>query len=108
MATQLVSTAYFISLAHHFVFLCVFLLSFLGNVSVKFIPPPTARQRFGKHVHAATNAQVITEALLEASFSMLSVSYQRNVGYYFFPELLVQTIKSIFCYVRDISMYHQN
>jgi hypothetical protein len=42
--------------------------------------PIVARQRFGKNVTAATNTQGTIEELLNASFSMRSVSYQRKVG----------------------------
>jgi hypothetical protein len=37
-----------------------------------------ATQWLGKQVLAATNTQATTEKLLRASFSMRSVSYQRN------------------------------
>jgi hypothetical protein len=40
--------------------------------------PPVAREQLSKH-----------EELLEASFYMLSMSYQRKVWYLFFPEHLV-------------------
>jgi hypothetical protein len=52
------------------------------------------RQRLGKHVPTATNTHATTEELLDAVFSMSSMSYQvvcsgRKVVDYFFPELLV-------------------
>jgi hypothetical protein len=39
-------------------------------------PPIFARQRLGRNVTAVTNTQATTEELLDASFSMLPVSYQ--------------------------------
>jgi hypothetical protein len=54
-----------------------------------YLPLIVARQRLGKHFPAATNTYATTEELLEASFSIRSVSYQRKEGDYFFPELLV-------------------
>jgi hypothetical protein len=51
-------------------------------------PLIVARQRLGKHVLAATHIKEKIE-LLDASFSMRSVPYQRKLGGYFFPELLV-------------------
>jgi hypothetical protein len=48
--------------------------------------PVVARQRLGKNVN------VTTEELLDTSFSMRSVSYQRKLGDQFFPELLVYII----------------
>jgi hypothetical protein len=55
MAPESISTAYFISPSHQFVSICVSLLSLLGKVSVKCIPPFIARQRLSKHVPTATN-----------------------------------------------------
>jgi hypothetical protein len=40
------------------------------------IPPIVARRRLDKNVTAATNTHATIEELLDASFSMLSVSYQ--------------------------------
>jgi hypothetical protein len=51
-------------------------------------PPNVARQRLSKKVTAATNIHTTIEELLEASFSMRSVSYGRKVGDQFVPELL--------------------
>jgi hypothetical protein len=48
-----------------------------------------ARQRLSKNVTAATNRHTAVEGLLDASFSIRSMSYQRKVGDSFFPELLV-------------------
>jgi hypothetical protein len=48
-----------------------------------------ARQLLIKCVPAAMNAHPTIEELLEASFSMQSVSYQRIVGNYFFPGLFI-------------------
>jgi hypothetical protein len=52
-------------------------------------PIIVARQRLGKNVTVATNTQATIEELLDASLSMLSVSYLRKVGDQFFPILLV-------------------
>jgi hypothetical protein len=41
-------------------------------------PYIVARQRLRENVTAATNTQATTEEFLEASFSMLSVSYQKS------------------------------
>jgi hypothetical protein len=57
-----ISTAYFINHFHQSVCLYVY-------------PLIVARQRIGNNVTAATNTQTIKE-LLEASFSMRSLSYQ--------------------------------
>jgi hypothetical protein len=52
------------------------------------------------------NAHATTEELLEGSFSMRSVSYQRKVGDQFFPEQLVK--KEIFdpVYVNYHGKHH--
>jgi hypothetical protein len=42
-------------------------------------PSIDARQRIGKNVTAATNAQATIEKLMKASFSMWSLSYQKKV-----------------------------
>jgi hypothetical protein len=47
------------------------------------------RERLGKNVTPATNTHATIGHLLDTSFSMRSVWYQRKVGDYFFPELLV-------------------
>jgi hypothetical protein len=39
-----------------------------------------ARQRLGKNVAAAMHTHATIDELLNASFSMLSMSYQREVG----------------------------
>jgi hypothetical protein len=49
---------------------------YLPSVCVLYVY--VARQRLGKKVIAATNTQAI-EALLDASFSMRSMSYERRV-----------------------------
>jgi hypothetical protein len=59
-----------------------------------WIPTIVARQRLSKHVTAETNTHATIEELLDASFSMRSVSYQRQVGDQFFPELLVMHMAS--------------
>jgi hypothetical protein len=38
------------------------------------------RQRLGKTVTAATNTHTTTEEMLDASFSMQFIPYQRKVG----------------------------
>jgi hypothetical protein len=52
------------------------------------ILPIVSRQRLGTHIPAALNTHTIEE-LLDASFSMQSMSYQMKVDDQFFPELLV-------------------
>jgi hypothetical protein len=75
MATEPISTTYFMNPC---VSVCVFRLSLQSNGSVKCIPPFGARQRLGKHV-PAQRIHTTIEELLDASFSVLSVSYQRRV-----------------------------
>jgi hypothetical protein len=49
--------------------------------SLQFMSPLiVVRQRLGKNTTAATNAHTAIEELLDASFSMLSMSYPRKVG----------------------------
>jgi hypothetical protein len=60
-----------------------------------------ARQWLSKNVTAATNAQITIAELLDASFSIWFVSYHRNVGNHFFPELLVIHCKQN--YIRELS-----
>jgi hypothetical protein len=67
MAPEPISTAYFINLSHQSVCLHVY-------------PPIVARQGLGKNVTAATNTHATIEELLDASFSMRSMSYERKVG----------------------------
>lgn len=50
--------------------------------------PVVARQRLRMNITAATNTGVTLEEFLGSSFSMHSVSYQRKVEDYFFPEIL--------------------
>jgi hypothetical protein len=64
MAPEPISTAYFINPSTG---LC-------GSVCIP------ARQRLGKNVTAATNVHKRIEELLDASFSMVSMSYQGKVG----------------------------
>jgi hypothetical protein len=66
MEPESISTAYFINPSHE---------------SVRLYPPIVATQRLGKNLTAAINAHATIEELLDASFSMRSVSYQRKVGY---------------------------
>jgi hypothetical protein len=63
MVPDPIPTAYFINISHQSV--CPYMYS-----------PLVARQRLGKNVTAATNTQAAIEELLDASFYMLSVSYQ--------------------------------
>jgi hypothetical protein len=48
-----------------------------------------ARQRLGRHTSAITNAEAVIEELLDALFSMWSVSCQREISDLFFFELLI-------------------
>jgi hypothetical protein len=52
-------------------------------------PLIVVRQRLGKNVPAATNTHATREELLDASFSMRSVSYQMKIGDKFFLEHIV-------------------
>jgi hypothetical protein len=65
MAPEPISTAYLKNPSHQSVCLYVY-------------PPIVARQRLGKNVTATTNTQVTIDELLDSSFSMGSVSYQRK------------------------------
>jgi hypothetical protein len=65
MAPEPISTAYSINPSHQSVRLYVY----------------AARHQLGKNVTAATNTQATKEELLDTSFSMQSVSYQRKVSY---------------------------
>jgi hypothetical protein len=67
MAPEPISTAYFINPSHQFVCLYVY-------------PPIVTRQWPSKNVIAATNTHETIEELLDASFSMRSVSYQTKTG----------------------------
>jgi hypothetical protein len=80
MASELISTAYFINPFHQSVRLDV------------YNPPIVARQWLGKNIIAATNAHATIEELFDALFYMMPVSYQRKVGDQFFPELLVSAL----------------
>jgi hypothetical protein len=66
MTPDPVSKGNFIYPAHHSVCLYVY----LSNI---------ARQRLGKNLTAAMNTQRTTEELLEASFSMRSITYKKKV-----------------------------
>jgi hypothetical protein len=70
-----ISAAYFINPSHQSVCLHVY-------------PTIIARQRRGRNITAATNTHKSIEESLDASPSMRSVSYQRKVSVYFFPELV--------------------
>jgi hypothetical protein len=67
MATEVISTAYFINPSHQYLWLHVYLLI-------------VARQRFGRNVITAMNTHATIEEMFKVSFSMLSVSYQGKVG----------------------------
>jgi hypothetical protein len=67
VAPEPITTAYFINPSHQSVCLYVYPLNVV------------ARQRLGKNVTAATNTHATIEELLDASFSMRSVSYGRKV-----------------------------
>jgi hypothetical protein len=67
MVPEPISTPYFINPSYH-------------SVCLYMYPPLVARQWLGKDVTAAISTHAKIEELLEASFSMLSVSYQRKVG----------------------------
>jgi hypothetical protein len=69
MAPGPISAAYFINAAHQSLCLYVYIPNF-------------ARQQLGKYVTAATNTHATIEKLLDTSFSMQSVSYQRKVSRY--------------------------
>jgi hypothetical protein len=50
------------------------------SVCLYVYPSIVATQRLGKHVPAATNTRSTIQELLEASFSLLTLSYQTKVG----------------------------
>jgi hypothetical protein len=64
IASDPISTEYFINAFHRFVCLYVYV----------------ARQRLGRNLTAGTNIHAVTEELLDASFCMQSVLYQSKVG----------------------------
>jgi hypothetical protein len=67
MAPEPISTACFINPSHQ-------------SVCLYVNPPIVVRQRLGKTDTAETNTHTTIQELLEASFCMRSVSYQRKVG----------------------------
>jgi hypothetical protein len=67
MAPKPISTAYLINPSHQSVCLYVY-------------PPILDGERLSKYVRAATNTHETIEELLDASFSMRSLSYQGKVG----------------------------
>jgi hypothetical protein len=73
MATEPISTAYFINPSHQSLCLYVY-------------PTIVARQRLGKNITAATNTHTIIGELLDASFSMQSVLYQRKSRWSVLPR----------------------
>jgi hypothetical protein len=79
LAPEPISKAYFINPSHHF--MCLYLY-----------PSIVARQRLGKNETPTTTTDETIEEFLDESFSMRSVSHQRKVDDYFFPE---------FCFLLD-------
>jgi hypothetical protein len=73
MALEPISAAYFINPTRHSVCLYAYPLSLIGNGSVK---------------DTAVRNKYATTELLDATFFMRSVSYQRKAGDWFFPELV--------------------
>jgi hypothetical protein len=71
MSPKPISTAYFMNPSHQSVSLWLFSLSLLGNGSVKLLLWHTTK-----------------EELLDSSFSICPVSYQKKVEDQFFPEVL--------------------
>jgi hypothetical protein len=67
LAPEPISTAYFINPSHQSVCLYVY-------------PPIFARQRLGKKVTMTRNTQATIEEMLDASSTVRSLSYQRNIG----------------------------
>jgi hypothetical protein len=63
----------------------------LPLVCLYVYPRIVTRQRLGKNLSPATNTQT-TEELSDVFFSMWSAAYAREVGNYFFPELLVSML----------------
>jgi hypothetical protein len=70
------STAYFINPSHQSVYLYGY-------------PAIVARQRHGKRYAAATNTHATMEELLDSSFSMRSLPYQKKMDNFFFQEFFV-------------------
>jgi hypothetical protein len=69
MAPELISTAYYINSSRQFVCVCVYIYS-----------TTFARKRLLEKVTATANTNTTIGELLDASYSMLSVTYQRKVG----------------------------
>jgi hypothetical protein len=67
LAPEPISPAYFINPSHQSV--CLYVYS-----------PIVARQRLCKNVIAGMNTHATIEEFLDASFPMLSMTYQRKVG----------------------------
>jgi hypothetical protein len=74
ISAESISTAYFINPSH----LCLYVY-----------PTIIAGELLGKHVTAATNTQATIQELLETSFSMRFLSYERKLGDWFFLEVLI-------------------
>jgi hypothetical protein len=68
IALEPISTAYFINLSRQSVYLYVYSL---------IVP----KQRLSKNITAPTNKRATIEELLDVSFSMRSMSYQKKIGY---------------------------
>jgi hypothetical protein len=77
MALEPISTAYFINPSRQSVCLYVYSPTVARRRLGKNFQI-VARQRLGKNVDEATNSYTTTKDLLDASFSMRSVSYQRK------------------------------
>jgi hypothetical protein len=67
MAPEHISVAYFINLSHY-------------SACLYMYPPYIAREWLSKNVTVAMNAHATVEEMLDALFSVRSVSYQRNIG----------------------------
>lgn len=76
MTPEPISSTYIIDLSH-------------VPVCLQVYPLNVANQRLGKNVTEVSNMDASIEELFNASFPMRYVSYQRNVGDHYFPDLLV-------------------
>jgi hypothetical protein len=80
-ASEPISTACFINPSHK-------------SVSLYVCHPLVARQRHGKKFTMVTKICATIEELLDLSFSIRSVSYQKKVGDKFFSEFRFQNKES--------------
>jgi hypothetical protein len=78
MARKHISTAFFMNPSHQ-------------SICLHVHPPVGARQRLIKNVTAAMN----THATIELLDALFSVSYERKLGDWFFPERLVFKIRKV-------------